>query len=273
MRGCERTHNLPLAIERPVLCYVRVTTRMKVKPQMHRTHFVTLTCLLAGFVGFISACAPTAGNKLSGGARVEGQRTAAVPTVAASRIYVEDFSIDVEAAEPKKGILGRPRFLSQLGGEDPATHARRIVDELAISLVKDLNAAGVPAERLPSGGSLPSEGWLIRGVFSEADTGNRLRRAVIGFGSGKTDMEVQVGVADLAVNAMEAFLLFGTLTDPSRLPGGLVTRNPYVVAAKFVLEKGAPRRDVEHTAKAITDEILKFRDQVKKGQVTLPAKR
>jgi hypothetical protein len=46
-----------------------------------------------------------------------------------------------------------------------------------------------------------------------------------------------------------------------------------VVAAKFALEKGAPRRDVEHTAKAIADELVKFREQVRRGQVTLPATR
>jgi hypothetical protein len=219
-------------------------------------------------------CASSTGNKVSGGARVEGQRTAAaVPTVEASRVYVHDFSIDVEATESKRGLLGRPRFLPPLPGEDPATHARRIVDELAVSLVKDLNAAGVQAERVPTGGRLPAQGWLIRGVFSEADSGSRLRRAVIGFGSGKTDMEVQVGVADLAVDPTQSFLLFGSVTDPSRLPGGLVTKNPYVIAAKFVLEKGAPKRDVEHTAQAIADEIVKFREQVRKGQVTLPATR
>jgi hypothetical protein len=67
--------------------------------------------------------------------------------------------------------------------------------------------------------------------------------------------------------------VFGTITDPSRLPGGVVTRNPYVVAAKFVLEKGAPRRYVEHTAKAIADELAKFRERVARGQVTLPATR
>jgi hypothetical protein len=53
----------------------------------------------------------------------------------------------------------------------------------------------------------------------------------------------------------------------------VVTRNPYVVAAKFVLEKGAPRRDVEHTAKTIADELVKFRDQVRRGQVVLPPTR
>ena len=83
-----------------------------------------------------------------------------------------------------------------------------------------MNAAGVAAERLATGAPLPPDGWLIRGVFTEADSGRALRRAVIGFGSGKTDMEVQVGVSDLAVQPNESFLVFGTVTDPSRLPGG-----------------------------------------------------
>lgn len=87
-------------------------------------------------------------------------------------------------------------------------------------------------------------------------------------------MEVQVGVSDLAAeHPTESFLVFGTITDPSRLPGGAVTRNPYVVAAKFVLEKGAPQRDVEHIAKTIADELVRFRGRVRQGQVTLPATR
>jgi hypothetical protein len=123
-------------------------------------------------------------------------------------------------------------------------------------------------------GALPPDGSLVRGAFTEADSGRAMRRAVIGFGSGKTEMEVQVEVSDLASpRPTESFLVFGTITDPSRLPGGAVTRNPYVVAAKFVLEKGAPRRDVEHTAQAIADELAKFRERVRRGQVTLPATR
>jgi hypothetical protein len=64
--------------------------------------------------------------------------------------------------------------------------------------VHDPNAAGFPAERRPVGGALPPDGWLVRGAFTEADSGGIARRAVIGFGSGKTEMEVQVGVSDLA---------------------------------------------------------------------------
>jgi hypothetical protein len=230
-----------------------------------------------GVVAALAGCGThdTAGNKLTGGTRVEGEAaTAALPSTPARRVYVQDFALDVEATEPRTGLFGRPRLFQQLTSEDPATHARRIVDELATALVKNLNAAGVPAERLPAGGVLPADGWLVRGAFTEADSGNTLRRAVIGFGSGRTDMEVQVGVSDLAAaHPTESFLVFGTITDPSRLPGGVVTRNPYVVAAKFVLEKGAPRRDVEHAAKTIADELVKFRDQVRRGQVVLPPTR
>jgi hypothetical protein len=233
--------------------------------------------VLLAFLGALAGCAThdTAGNRVTGGTRVEGEATtAAVPSTPARRVYVQDFLLDVETAEPRTGLLGRPRLFEQLTSEDPATHARRIVDELATALVSDLNAAGVPAERLPSGRALPADGWLVRGVFTEVDSGSTLRRAIIGFGSGKTDMEVQVGVSDLAsAQPTESFLVFGTITDPSRLPGGAVTRNPYVVAAKFVLEKGAPRRDVEHTAKTIATELVKFRDQVRRGQVVLPPTR
>jgi hypothetical protein len=232
--------------------------------------------VLLAFLGALAGCAThdTAGNRVTGGTRVEGEATTAVPSTPARRVYVQDFLLDVETAEPRTGLLGRPRLFEQLTSEDPATHARRIVDELATALVSDLNAAGVPAERLPSGRALPADGWLVRGVFTEVDSGSTLRRAIIGFGSGKTDMEVQVGVSDLAsAQPTESFLVFGTITDPSRLPGGAVTRNPYVVAAKFVLEKGAPRRDVEHTAKTIATELVKFRDQVRRGQVVLPPTR
>lgn len=233
--------------------------------------------LIMALAVLVAGCAArdTAGNKVSGGARVEGEvATAAPPATPARRVYVQDFTLDAEATEPRTGLLGRPRLFQQLTGEDPATHARRIVDEMATALVKDLSAAGFPAERLPAGGALPADGWLVRGAFTEADSGGIVRRAVIGFGSGKTEMEVQVGVSDLASpRPTESFLVFGTITDPSRLPGGAVTRNPYVVAAKFVLEKGAARRDVEHTAKAIADELAKFRERVRRGQVTLPATR
>jgi hypothetical protein len=144
---------------------------------------------------------------------------------------------------------------------DPGQHAKQIVDLTAESIVDDLNRSGVPASRLVPGAPRPANGWLVRGVFTEASEGNTLRRAVIGFGSGSPKMNVQVGVSDLADQPDAPFVIFGTVTDPERLPGGLVSRNPYVIAAKFVLEKDAPERDVKQTARAIAEEIVKLRQK------------
>ncbi len=226
---------------------------------------VTTLIVLLGLLSICAGCAKdTTGNRVTGGVRVKEDQQVKRPAIAApQRMYVSDFKLDAEATEPKKGLLDRPRFLRKLTEDDPATRARKIVDEMAITLVRDLRDAGIAAERIADDAPMPREGWLIRGVFTEANSGDAPRRALIGFGAGKTDMEVQVGVCDLATDPQDAFIVFGTTSDPSRLPGGLVARNPYVIAAKFVLEKGAPGHDIKHTAQAIADEIIKARAQAK----------
>jgi hypothetical protein len=182
-------------------------------------------------------------------------------------VYVADFGLDAQAPEAGSGGLERPRLLGLARqSHDPAQQAAQIVNLTAVSLTDDLNRAGVPAQRLPPGAPLPPEGWLVRGVFTEASQGNTMRRAVIGFGAGSPKMEVQVGVSDLANQPDAPFVILGSVSDPERLPGGLVSRNPYVIAAKFVLEKGAPDRDVKSTAKAIADKIVELREKVKERE-------
>jgi len=125
----------------------------------------------------------------------------------------------------------------------------------------------MPAQRLTaSSKALPTEGWLVQGVFTEVDEGNRLKRAVIGFGQGATSMEIQVGVSDLASRQpRQPFILFGTVKDPGKMPGAIVTMNPYVAAAKFVMEKNATKKDIKNSADQIVSEILKY-EQQSKGQ-------
>jgi hypothetical protein len=199
------------------------------------------------------------------------QATAGLPSVPARRIFVQDFALGAETnTQQSTGPLGRPRLLPTLTGNDPASKAHELVDQMAASLVSDLNRAGFPAERLQAGGTLPSDGWLLRGIFTEADSGNTMRQAVIGFGAGASDMEVQVLVSDLAAaNPAEAFLVLGSASDPSRLPGGAVTKNPYMVAAKFVMGKNGAKHDAEHIAQAVTEVLVKLRKQVESGEVKL----
>lgn len=206
-------------------------------------------------------------DSIMGGAKVQQEASPPRPQVSLPQlVYVADFGLD---AQPQQGggdaVLDRPRLLRlpRETMQDPTQQAARIVDLTAQSLTDDLNRAGVPARRLPPGAPLPAEGWLVRGVFTEASEGSTVRRAVIGFGSGSPKMEVQVGLSDLADRPDAPFVILGTVTDPERLPGGIVTRNPYVVGAKFVLEKGAPDRDVKATAQAIAEKIVELREKVR----------
>jgi hypothetical protein len=199
------------------------------------------------------------------------QATTALPSVPARQVFVQDFALSAETnMQQSTGALGRPRLLPTLTGNDPASKAHALIEQMARSLVSDLNNAGFPAERLRAAGSLPGEGWLLRGIFTEADSGNTMRQAVIGFGAGASDMEVHVLVSDLAAaNPTEAFLVLGSASDPSRLPGAVVTKNPYMVAAKFVMGKNGAKHDAEHIAQAITEALEKVRERVQSGELKL----
>lgn len=233
---------------------------------------------LSLFVATASGCQMGASHKLVGDVELnQEQLKTNLPKHLPKVVYVADFDLDSANFSSDQGVRGAlPNRLQQrfegLGqnlptplatGDDPAQAVQQIVDEMADSITKGLKAKGVPAERLgPVRDTLPTEGWMISGVFTEVDEGNRLKRAVMGFGKGATQMEVQVGISDLQSETPRTpFAIFGTIKDPSKLPGAAVTKNPYVAAAKFIMEKNATTRDIQNTAGEIIDELLKFRDE------------
>jgi hypothetical protein len=197
----------------------------------------------------------------------------ALPPRVPGAIYVADFALDAERYTGAQGLRGAlPDRLGQRGPgllarDSPAEKAHRIVETMAESLVRHLADKGLTAQRLRDpAGSLPREGWLVQGVFTEVDEGNRMQRALIGFGKGATSMDCQVWISDLAGPDPRApFALFGTATDPSKIPGAVVTRNPYVAAARFVVAKHATERDVATTARQIGDEIAAYRAQIEES--------
>ena len=186
--------------------------------------------------------APRAGATATmGGAegRERGRRPA-TPGFAAAVVYVADFRLDAQAQEAGSDALECPRLL-HLPGEsrDAAEQAAKIVNH------------GTVADRRPEsggdhpGGCCPERRCRRRvGSFAaaspQASEGNTMRRAVVGFGAGAPKMEVQVAVSDLADQPGCPSSFSAPTRTRNGGPGGLLTRNPDVVAAKFVLEKGAP---------------------------------
>ena len=184
--------------------------------------------------------------------------TGAAPSV----VYVADFDLQADeirsdsplAALPRPGLLGNGP-LGLLKSRE--SQARSLVDLMASTIVADLTKAGIPAQRWNADTSPPTSGWMVRGAFLTVDEGNRLRRAVIGFGSGQTDLQVATSIDQLSAETSPAPLYqVDTAADSGRMPGAIVTLNPYAAAARFVLSGHDLDRNTKATAGKIADEVV-----------------
>ncbi|HEY6336756.1 MAG TPA: DUF4410 domain-containing protein [Alphaproteobacteria bacterium] len=186
-----------------------------------------------------------------------GAQNTGVPAAKPNAVYVRDFDLDAATVESERGILPRGPFATlrpgPFGAKDPQARAKELVDLMSKSLIGDLEKKGFVARRLAPGETAPAEGWLLRGVFTEVQEGNRLRRAVIGFGQGQTDLQVVVAVDDLAQGSLKPLYDIEEAATSNKMPGAVITLNPYVAAAKFVLAGVDLERNVVETAGKIAD--------------------
>ena len=238
---------------------------------------------ILGLLAFMTGCqmmGKTDSSGIRGGVQVAHEQvTGKVQGEVPRKVYVADFKLDAATIKTDPGIGGVPDQVAQSGGllsrisqkrlfqpaisGSPEDKAASIKNLMAQDLVNSLQNKGFTAERLGyPAESLPRDGWLIQGTFTDIDEGNRLERAAIGFGLGSTQMQIEVGVSDLASpQPTRPFITFGTVKDPSMMPGAAY--NPYALAAKFHLEKKATEQDIQKTADLIVDELLKSKDLFK----------
>jgi hypothetical protein len=195
------------------------------------------------------------------------QEIGVAPTTKPTIIYVSDFDLDAANIKAEHGLLPAPPKLPGLGEilpplpgtpKDPQKLARGIVDEMSTALVKDLTRAGLNARRLRVQETLPTTGWLVRGVFTDVNQGNQLHRAVIGFGLGKTDLQVLVDINDLSQGAPRRFYEISTAADSGKAPGAgpTIVLGPAGVATRFVIAGQDLDRNVTQTALKIVAEVV-----------------
>lgn len=181
------------------------------------------------------------------------------PKTRPTMVYVTDFDLEFPQASQqnpgllRQGLLGQLR--ERLQGGDPVQKAHAQVELMAASITDDLIGDGVPAQRLYPSDPKPTSGWLVRGVVTQLDEGNQLRRAMVGFGAGESELTLWVGVTDLARNPDAPFYTLDASDASGKMPGAMVKFNPYVAAAKFVMSRHASEHDVKRTASAIAKAI------------------
>ena len=215
-------------------------------------------------ISLVTLCAALCG---CGTAKVSSRHEiGSAPTAKLTMIYVSDFDLDASNIKSEPGMLPAPKLPGPLGSmlppspgapKDPKVLARNLVDSMSASLVKDLTKAGVNARRLAPGAPIPTSGWLVRGVFTDVNQGNQLSRAVIGFGSGKTDLQVLVDLNNLAQGAPRRFYELNTTADSGKAPGAgpTIVLGPAGVAVRFVIAGKDLDRNVKQTASKIAAEV------------------
>ena len=156
------------------------------------------------------------------------------------------------------GILGRLRQRTQpdIHGT-PEEQALQIVNLLAQKTTDELLKLKRNSDRLGNCADTPAvSGWVVRGEFRNVDEGNRAERAAIGFGEGATHLDLNVQVQSRSEGAeAKPVEVFDTAKEPGKKPGAIVTLNPYVLAAKFHMEKNATEKDIQQTAEEIAKEL------------------
>jgi hypothetical protein len=191
-----------------------------------------------------------------------GAPSATKPTM----VYVADFDLDARDVRTERGFLPAPPPLPGLDAlpklpgmsHDPAARADEVVSLMSRSLVKELEAAGMQARRLRKNEPLPSSGWLVRGVFTRVQEGSRLQRSIIGFGAGDTDLQVIVTIDDLTGGTPKPLYSVETKADSGKLPGAVITLNPYVAAARFAIAGGDLDRNVKQSATQIAKQTARY---------------
>ncbi|SEJ98301.1 DUF4410 domain-containing protein [Paraburkholderia diazotrophica] len=180
----------------------------------------------------------------------------------ATAVYVSDFELDAANVTPDQSRLSRARRLAgsvsplHLTQQDPKAKSQQIVAEMSDTLIADLRSKGVDARRVSGTTEVPAQGWLVRGVFLSVDEGNRVRRAVVGFGAGQGKIELAIAIDALPNPTPQP--LYQEIEGQSRkhAPGAMVKLNPYVAAARYVMAGNDEKANIKEVAGQVADAVV-----------------
>lgn len=200
---------------------------------------------------------------VSVGATGSFEQSKASSSVLSAPVYVSDFELHSVSATPKAGALphtGTEKAKQQpqapLVYEDidlPSVQARRLTDFFTVSLLQALSKKGFPAGHWD--GRKAGAGALIRGVFAEPDSRNRIRRALLGGGSPNARFFLYVGIFNLGRQEQPLYELAPTQSPNDRY-GPVITLNAYIPLAKYELDKNPSEEDVKRICEEIAASLV-----------------
>jgi hypothetical protein len=176
----------------------------------------------------------------------------AAPMKPKKPVYVQDF---VGSYEPSSSSQGRSGPLSRIRGARAGEKASQSASQLSKDIVSEFVAAGFTAKRLDPGATPPTDGWLVGGTFYATDSGGNMIPTALLAGEQKPNTQLTVSVSNLSKDPNAPFIVFGK-AEALKGQGAPVGWNPYVVAAKFVINQVESATDLDKLAKDIVQTIM-----------------
>jgi hypothetical protein len=208
---------------------------------------------------------------------VTGQRqyvTEAVPRP--NQIWVYDFVATASDIPADSSLLGQFSPSSAEPTAQQISAGRQLGALIARDLVADIQSMGLPATQAGPGTSPQVGDGLIRGYIVSVEGGSAVKRFVVGFGSGTSEMDTVVEGYVMTAQGLRK-LGSGTLSSSgSKTPGMIVpaavtiaSGNPVgliVVGGMKIYGEASGRNQLEGRAKATADEIaeqlrIRFHDR------------
>lgn len=212
----------------------------------------------------VAACAPTKVRPVSS---YRGDEALPRP----DRVLVYDFAVSPEQVSLNRGLFARlgREVASAPTTEEEIQIGREVADGFSIELVRRIQRLGLPAERAAADQAAPPGTLAITGQFLSIDEGNRMRRTMIGFGAGQSEVKA---LAQVALQTAHGPLLaeeFETKAESARTPGigpmvgpGIAVRGAAGVISGVAVSGATHalaehRTEVEADARRIADELGK----------------
>ena len=151
-----------------------------------------------------------------------------------AQVVVYDFAITPDQVKLDAGVGPTLMRSGQTATDLQIQAAEAVQASLTTTLVRRLVSYGLPAEHFPLGAVPPPHSLLVQGQIVSVDEGNRTRRVLIGFGSGRSSVEADAQLYDVADSARPEFLVaFSGGANSGRMPGAAGTMGAGAVAQRL----------------------------------------
>ncbi len=182
-------------------------------------------------------------------------------------IYVHDFAVSADTVALDSALGARALEMAKgTATEDRIKIGQEIARIVTTNLVDEIRQRGLPAAVAPGAAPVPGPSLSVEGQYLSVDEGNRLKRMVVGFGAGASEVRTLVQVYETTNEGRRLVEDFYVTVLSPRKPGlgpmagagaaaGRAAASAATSAGISVL--GARSQTVEADAKHAAEEIAK----------------